>query len=164
MDSWIQWFVISDIKWKCRPATSGVSQGWTLGLVLINYLNVGTEYTLSKFANDTKLTGNLFRLNKGKYSVLHPGRNNPMQQYILHTDQLESSFAEKDLGVLGGNKLNMSRQHALVWRKAMVSWAARVLMEVILPLYLAPIRCTWNTISRSGLPRMRKTWTYMSNI
>lgn len=35
-----------------------------------------------------------------------------MYQYLLEVNQLGSSFAEKELGVLVGTRLNMSQQHA----------------------------------------------------
>ncbi|XP_071657675.1 transcription factor RFX3-like [Patagioenas fasciata] len=43
---------------------------------------------------------NLMKFKKEKHQVLYLGKNNPMHQYRLGADQLESSFAEKDLGVL----------------------------------------------------------------
>ncbi|GAB0177316.1 mitochondrial enolase superfamily member 1 [Grus japonensis] len=55
---------------------------------------------------------------KGKCRVLHLGRNSPMHQYMLGAAQLESSFAEKDLGVLMDNTMNVSQQCALAAKKA----------------------------------------------
>lgn len=46
-----------------------------------------------------------------KGSLMHLRRNNPMDQYRLRTDLLESSFSERNLGVLV-DKLNMS-QHCI---------------------------------------------------
>ncbi|KAK4811082.1 hypothetical protein QYF61_016368 [Mycteria americana] len=76
---------------------------------------------------------NLMQFNQGKCQVLHLGRNNPMHQYMLGAAWLESSFAEKDLGVLVGTRLNMSQQCALVAE-------GRRLRKVILPLSSALVR------------------------
>ncbi|KAK4819416.1 hypothetical protein QYF61_003687 [Mycteria americana] len=60
---------------------------------------------------------NLMEFNK-KCKVQHLEKNNPMYQYMLGATQQESSFAEKDLGVLVDTKLNMSKQCALVAKAA----------------------------------------------
>ena len=124
-----------------RPVLSSVPQGSVVGSVLFNLLvndmEEELECTLSKFADDKILGGlvdtpegyaaiqrdldrleswaerNLIRFNKGKCRVLHLGRNNLMHQYRLGLDLLESSSAERDLGVLVDDRLTMRQQCAL---------------------------------------------------
>ena len=126
------------------PVKSDVPQGSVLGLVLFNIfiksIDSKIECILTKFTVDIKLSGivntlegrdilhrdldklekythvNLTRVNKAKYKVLCLGRGNPLYQYSLGNEGLESSPAKKDLGMLVHE--TTKQQRALTAQKA----------------------------------------------
>jgi hypothetical protein len=117
--------------------TSGVPQGSVLGPILfiiyINDLDSNLISKVDKFADDSKLGKSLssqddveclrkdltnlekwsndwqMKFNADKCSVMHLGRKNPANRYILNDIDLKASESERDLGVIVDKNLKFSQ-------------------------------------------------------
>lgn len=123
--------------------TTGVHLGPKLFKLFINDRDDGTERTLRQSADDTPADcaaiqrdfdtveiwadTNPIKFNKGKRKILHLGRNNPMYQYRLGDNWLQSGFAEDDLGS---------------WRTTSWTWASSM-----------PLQQRWPKTSLAALGR-----------
>ena len=98
------------------------------------------------------------RFNSGKWWILHLKINNCMHQYRLGADLLERSSEENDLSVLVGHE----PQCALAAKRSMVSLecisncVARMLRQVILPLYSVLVRSHLEYCVQFWAPQFKK--------
>ncbi|KAK4816332.1 hypothetical protein QYF61_015016 [Mycteria americana] len=124
-------------KWLKGGAQKGCrEQGYIWLATVVSYLDAGVECTISKFADDIELGGavdslegqealqrdvdalehwaiiNGMKFNKSKCWILYLGQSKAGCKYKLGEEWLESSPAERDLG------LSMSQQCALAAKRA----------------------------------------------
>jgi len=162
--------------------------------IIAGDMDSGIECTLGRFANDTKLCGavdmlegrdaiqrdldrcerwacaNIMKFNKNNGKVLHMGWGNPKNKYRLGREWIESSPAEKDLGVLVDEKLNMTWQCALTAQKAnrtlgcIPSSVASRVREGILPLCSTLVRPHWESCVQLWSPQHRKDMDLLETV
>lgn len=170
--------------------TSGVPQGSVMGpllfLIYINDIDTGIVSKISKFADDTKLGANVstdkgieglrsdlqklgewsekwqmpFNVNKCK--VMHVGHHNPQEKYSLNGEELSTTEAEKDLGVIINNDFKFSTQCIEVEKRAqkLLGYIKRHFKyrnkETILTLYNSLIRPHLEYAVQFWSPTLRK--------
>lgn len=138
--------------WTQRVVINGVTSGWLLAPqssilgsvffgVFYNDLDTGVEYTLSKFADSTKLGAaidsledretlqknldgfelraitNHIKIKNSKNQIMYLGQCNAGCTYRLRDKWLECSRAQKDLGDLVDGKLCMRQRCALMAKR-----------------------------------------------
>jgi len=105
--------------------------------------------------------------NKAKCKVLHLGQSNAQYKYVLGDEGIESSPAEKDLGLLLDEKLDQcaltaqKTNHILGCIKSSMASRSR---EVILPLYSALLRPHLESCIQLWSPQHKKDMELLEQV
>ena len=151
--------------------TSGVPRGSVLGpqlfTIYIDDLELGIKCNVSKFADDTKMSGRAkctedaaslqrdidslsewarvwqMEYNVGKCEVIHFGRNNSKMDDYLNGKKLQYAAVQRDLGVLVQESQGVGLQVQQVIKKAngILSFIARGMEFETARLCCSCIRC-----------------------
>ena len=166
--------VVNAERSKWHPVLSGVPQGSVLGPILfiiyINDIDDCISSKINKFADDTKIFNRVssvedhdrlqndikklvewattwqMEFNASKCKVLHFGSNNPLLDYSVGSNVLETVTVEKDLGVTISNDLKPEKHINEVILKAnrILGMIYRNIefktKDVIIPLYCSLVR------------------------
>ena len=157
-----------------RDVLSGVPQGSVLGpvlfLIYVNDMDEGLTCKISKFADDTKITGRVtstaekallqsdldclvnwskkwqMTYNVEKCKVLHIGSNNNRSNYLMNSTEITKVKEEKDLGIIISNNLKPGKHCTEVVKTAnkLIGFIGRTFEfkseKVILALFNALVR------------------------
>ena len=183
LDGCLQRVVVNGSMPGWRSVMSGVPRCSVRGPVLfssfVSDTDSGIECSLSIFADDVRLSGTpergdaiekdldklerwaqakFMRFKKAKCKVQHLHCGNPRDQYRLGDEGNGISPVEKDLGVLVGDKWDMSQQCALAAQNAncIMGCITSRSREGTLPLYCALVTPHLEYCVQLGCPQCKK--------
>lgn len=113
----------------------------------------------------TTMKFNLMMSNKENCKILHLEGNNPRDQYMLGSTQLESSLPEKNLGIKTPSWTWVRNVPLLLRRLAVFLFALSKVLTASQERWSFPSSqhwwgSRWGTASSSELFSTRQTWTY----
>lgn len=157
-----------------QPVLSGVPQGSVLGpvlfLIFINDLDEDIVSWILKFADDTKIFGEVadsvtrdqlqadlnkltlwserwqMKFNVDKCKVMHIGSKNQNSTYMMNGKELQTTASEKDLGIIIMNSLKVSDQCMQAYNRAsrMLGMMRRTIKsrspEILISIYKSVVR------------------------